>query len=134
MLFAQSDASGTTSRDQRGTQLFTTQNDLELIVKNLLGQFTSGQRPDVAGHYASHQQASKPANNISFSKRKSAMVDLESVSSNLSGQLSSRIGVGQPLMMALDKDFLVQLENSLQRLVDSNEQVKQVAREKEQTE
>jgi hypothetical protein len=37
-------------------------------------------------------------------------------------------------MMALDKDFLVQLENSLQRLVDSNEQVKQVAREKEQTE
>jgi hypothetical protein len=62
------------------------------------------------------------------------MLDLESVSSNLSGQLSSRVGAGQPLMMALDKDFLVQLENSLQRLVDSNEQVKQVAREKEQTE
>ena len=62
------------------------------------------------------------------------MLDLESVSSTLSGQLSSRVGPGQPLMMALDKDFLVQLENSLQRLVDSNEQVKQVAREKEQTE
>lgn len=105
-IYAQSEASGTTSREQRGAQLFTTQNDLELIVKNLLGQFTTGQRPDLVSHYAS-QQASKPVNNISFSKRKSAMLDLESVSSNLSGHLSSRVGTGQPLMMALDKDFLV---------------------------
>jgi len=39
-----------------------------------------------------------------------------------------------PMMMTLDKDFLIQLENSLKRLAKSNEKVKQVTREKEQFE
>ena len=38
------------------------------------------------------------------------------------------------MMMTLDKDFLIQLENSLSRLAKSNEKVKQVTREKEQFE
>lgn len=38
------------------------------------------------------------------------------------------------MMMTLDKDFLIQLENSLKRLAKSNEKVKQVTREKEQFE
>ena len=38
------------------------------------------------------------------------------------------------MMMTLDKDFLIQLENSLSRLSKSNEKVKQVTREKEQFE
>ena len=38
------------------------------------------------------------------------------------------------MMMTLDKDFLIQLENSLSRLAKSNEKVKQVPREKDQFE
>lgn len=35
------------------------------------------------------------------------------------------------MLMTLDKDFLVQLENSLKRLAKSNEKLKQITKDKE---
>ena len=72
--------------------------------------------------------------NVSFNKRQPQIIDLDGCAS--SALLSTRMQSqnNNPMMMTLDKDFLIQLENSLKRLAKSNEKVKQVTREKEQFE
>ncbi|TNV86366.1 hypothetical protein FGO68_gene17678 [Halteria grandinella] len=109
-------------------QLFTTQSELEAIVKNLIGQFASGSNTTRGDQH--HLQS-----NISFSKRKSGQQDSgELGSEGLSSRLTTQRDPAHPLLMTLDKDFLVQLEKSLKKLAKSNEKVKQITREKEQFE
>jgi hypothetical protein len=63
---------------------------------------------------------------VRFDKRKSSSTQPGTTSENEEGT-TSRHGqgvLGTPMMMTLDKDFLVQLEHSFKRLAMSTERVK----------